>query len=236
MLNEKLRVIVNQFKSIGFDISYNSGIWDIIISGKGMESADRRNTILESDEKMYEIMMMLIPGYPLADFYGNKLGDEYSRYSITRENENLIYYSARLIDNKLTIKETTFDNELDLYIHLFKSHNNLYLIQKVISGLNIKSPLEILKEKLSNVGYSISGFKHGGQDDEGYTYSLMILLDSIGKKLLVQYPERDALLAIGDFIDINNVEILSFSKDQLNLLQRIKRDELSLFIEDNLID
>ncbi len=233
MLTDKLKIVLDQFKSINFEVSYNSETWEILFANKRIEKGGQVNSVLDSDILGREIMVILIPGFRLVDFNDNFLGDENSFHSIARQSESIIYYSARLNNNRLSVKETKFENELDLFIHLYKIHVSLYLSQSFISKLNIKSPLDLLKKELENLGYSLSGFKHGGYDDDGYSYAMMMLSDNYGKRSFVEYPERDAMLLLGEFVDIEDVEIRGYSKDQLKLLMLIKRKQLKVFIEEN---
>lgn len=239
MLLSKLSQYIPKDESIGFKFSRRYDKWEILIDHQPNDEDEE--SIVNDADNMYEILKTLMPADLIRSWDGSIVGKdnlECSGYILDQKSKHV--FEGEVSFNKLLIKETVFNKEIDFYIYLFSQFEEVDLTSKDIKANNLKSPIQILIECIEAEGYTLNGFKYDGLDDDGYSHVAFDLQISEEENIFVKFPQKDAFsysefdednyLNIKDF---DATDIYSYNSEFLEMLQCIDNDDFDSYILDN---
>jgi hypothetical protein len=230
MLIQKIKELIFKDKFVDFKFNYSSNEWKILISTIENE---------KDDDLLYEILKYLMPNELITDEYGEIVGErnlECVGYNI--EKSRICLYSGTVFSDCLSIKEMEFTNELDFYLYIFSNFNTINITTKEILSNHIKTPLQIFIEYIESENMKLNGFKYGGIDDDGYTYSAFDLQINESQNILVQFPQKDTFQNFKDGYlkteEFEYTDIHSYNSEFLELLLSLYNDDFQGYISDNI--
>ena len=241
MLISKLKECIQEDENIEFKFSYSNNKYEIIIDH---HPNDEDDSIVNDSERMYEILKELMPEDLIYDWQDCIIGEDNLECSgyILYKNYQFLFEGETYL-NRLIIKETEFNKAIDFYIHLYSKFQSFSISSKEIIAKKVNTPLQIFIEFIETKGYKLNGFKYGGIDDDGYSYTAFDIQINEEKNILVEYPQKDTFSAsIFDesnylkFKDFEHSNILSYNSEFLELLEFINEDNLDSYISDKAWD
>jgi hypothetical protein len=234
MINSNFKKLLNRYQSINFDISYNKNKWQIVVKYKYTTDEDNSN-INEDPDEIYSILLDLIEGNLLYNYHNEKIGSDDSEcYSFVKEKNKIKLYSAELFHEFIQISEDEFNNELDFYIKVFSKFKTIELSHKILKENELMTPLDLFITNIKEKGFLLKGFKIDGMDNDGYMNYLMIIEDSDGKIIELQYPQKDGLFGVYDNDAVSkyeDVSVISYHSSFNSLLIAIRDNTIEKYFD-----
>ena len=238
MLNSKFKNTLENYGPLRFSFDYENAKWTINITFK---DPDLINPVWEGfyeTEKINDILINLMPGILLFEEDSEaKLENDNSVFSFkkTYSKSTIVLYEGEILKDCLQINETSFENDLDFYISIFRNFEDIELSHSTLKECGISTPIELLSNALKNINWSVVKIMDADFDDDGYKFHSFHIQDDNGLIYVIDYPQPDPI--IGSF-PINSIEdfienTLSSSSGLIEILESIDDNTLENYIKSN---
>jgi len=235
MLNSKFKNTIEHYGPLRFSFDYENPKWTINITFK---DPDLINPVWEGfyeTEEIKDIMLNLMPGnFLFQDEYYEKLQNNNSIVSFEKMNSSstIMLYEGEIFEDCIQIKETSFENDLDFYISIFRKFKDIELSHNTLKECGIITTIELLSAALKNINWSVVKIM---DDDHGYKFYSFHIQDDGGLIYIIDYPQPDPI--IGSF-PINSIEdfienTLSSGSGLIEILESIDDNTLEDYIKSN---
>lgn len=234
MINSNFKELTNRYESINFDFSFNNNEWRIVVKNK-FTNDEEFSDINEDSDDIYYILKELLEGHLLCDYQDEIIGEDNNEcFSFVKEKNKIILYSGKIFQEFIQITEDEFSNELDFYIKVFQDFETIDLTHNILKENRLMTPLELFVSHIKNKGYTLKGFKHCGADNDGYVDYLMIIEDSDGKLLEIDYPQKDGVYGVFDGLTKpDDISIISYQSAFIKLLVAIRDNTIQNYFDNH---
>ena len=236
MLNSKFKNTLENYGPLRFSFDYKSAKWTINITFK---DPDLINPVWEGfyeTEGINDILINLMPGnFLFQDEYYEKLQNNNSIVSFEKMNSGstIMLYEGEIFEDCLQIKETSFENDLDFYISIFRNFKDIELSRSTLKECGISTPIELLSNALKSINWIVVKIMDADYDDDGYKFYSFHIQDHNGLIYVIDYPQPDPIgyskdsLSIQEFIEHS----FSFGPKLNGILKAISNNTLEQHIK-----
>jgi len=232
MLLKTIKSVKDVYKSINITFECRDNKYIISLNGLSVD-----NEPLNDDELFYDVLVSLMPGNILSDFYDDFIGaNDLMCYSYQKQKDGIHFFNGDVYQDGLVIEENVFKDELDFYIYVFNKFSNSSLSTKELIRSGLQTPLTLFINFLKTKSITLQGFVDGSIDNDGYKYCAFDLKNADGKRLKIECPQGDFLTIHGNYLnfaDFKETDVISYIPTFVKILESIAQDNIEIFFTDN---